>query len=102
MVCQITDVSGARGRNPGLHRSIWFLATFYAVEEISHVIDSTVAVAVLGENGILVPGHIFTMNSKSATIDLQRRLRAAELQSATIDRGIHHSFVEDIKPRVPE
>src|SRR5690348_13923365 len=102
MKCQVTDVSGARRRDPGFHGGVWFRATLDAVEEIFQVIDGAIPVAASGDNGILFSGHALPVNAEPAAVDLQRRIRAAEFEPAIIDRRIHHSLVHHIEARVAE
>src|SRR5215831_16385119 len=89
-------------RNPGLYRSIWLFPTLHATKEVFHMIDGAVAVAVLGQGGILISRCVFPVDAKPAAVDLQRCLRTAELQVAIIDRGSHHSLVHDVEAGVTE
>src|SRR5438270_253221 len=85
------------GRNSGFYWRVGFFASLDALEEILHVIDGAVPIALCAEDRILVPGHVLTIHSESAAVDLQRCVSAPELQTSVIDRGAHHPLIYDIK-----
>src|SRR6266496_5291373 len=84
-------------RNSGLYRCIRFFSTLDAIEEVFHVINGAVAVAVRRDNRILVPWRAFTIDAESTTSKLQGRVSAAELEAAVVDRRTHHSLIHHIK-----
>src|SRR4051812_606624 len=80
-------MASASGSNPGFYRSIRFFAALNAREEIFHVIDGPVPIALCAEDRILVPGHVLPINSESAAVNLQCCVGAPELQTSVIDRS---------------
>src|SRR5579863_1472810 len=99
-VRQIGDVARAGGCDSGFHRRIWFFAGSYALKEIAHVVDGSIAEAVGFEYRIIFSLHTFVIDAESAAIDLQRCLRAAEFQAAIVDGRGHHALVNDIESRI--
>src|SRR6185312_14418407 len=95
-------MAGASGRNPGFNWSIWFFAALDALKEIRHVIDGAVAIALCAEDRILVTRNVLAIDSKSAAVDLQRRICSAELKTAIIDGGTHHSLIKHVEAGIPK
>src|SRR5262249_25972406 len=85
VVGEIGDVAGVCGRDSGLDGCIWLFATLDAGEKILHMIDGAVAVAACAENRILFSRYAFAVHRKSATMDLERCLRAAEFKAAIVN-----------------
>src|SRR6185312_3229315 len=95
-------MAGTSRRDAGFYWGIRFFARLYALEEIFHVVDGTVAITASAQNWVLILGYVFAVQGESAAINLQGRICATELKSATVDRGTHHSLIHDIKTRISE
>src|SRR5207253_6334970 len=85
-VSVVADVSGTRRGYAGLYGRIRVLSRLDALEEILHVRDGAVAEIPFREHRVLIFAGTLAIESEAATIDLQRRIRPAELDSTIIDR----------------
>src|SRR3954451_11466658 len=100
--CIISDLACSRGRNSRLYWSVRLLSALHAFEEILHVRNGAVTIAVFAQHGILIPLHSLAMHGEAAAIDLQCRVAPAEFKSSIIDGRIHHAFVHHIEARIAE
>src|SRR5579863_6906912 len=106
MIGQVPEVAGTRGCDAGFDRRRGLLPRLDALEEILHMSDRAVAKALFRQHWVLrtfpaLPDAL-AIKPKAATIDLQSRLRSAELEAAIIDRRIHHAFIHHIKTGIAE
>src|SRR5579872_7167525 len=102
MVRQVANVTGACSSHPGFYWRIRLLTALDAVKEVCHVIDRAVAKAVFRQYWILFAGNAFAVNGEFSSVDFQRSLGPAELQSSVVDRRTHHAFVDNIESRIAE
>jgi hypothetical protein len=100
VVRQIGDMPSARSSYSRLHRSVRLLARPDAIEKVLHVSDGAVAKTFGAHHWILFPSHAFVIHAESAAIDLQRRVRPAELQPAIINRSRHHPLSRPHRSRI--
>src|SRR5437868_1138446 len=83
--CKVSNLSRTSRRNARLHRCIRFFAALHAVEKVLHVVDGAVAIALLIQDGIVIPRHAFAVDGEPSAIDLQGCVGAAELKAAIVD-----------------
>ncbi len=98
---EIANLPGAGAGDSGFYRGIRFLARFDAVEEIAHVVDSSVLETSLGENGIAF-AHALAINFEAATGEFEGSFRTAELKTSIVNRRNHSSFVANLEAAIAE
>ena len=91
-------MAGACGGDSSFDGRVRFLARLDAGKEIRHVVDRSVAEALLTENGILPGLQALAVNTEAVAIDFQRGLGAAKLKAAVVNGGAHHALVHHIPP----
>src|SRR5260370_23241562 len=102
LVGEVADVAGTRGGDPGFYRRGRLFPGLDALEEILHVRNRAVAEVVCREDRILPLIDPLAMDGEAIAIKLQSGFRPAEFKAATVDRGVHHSLVDDVKAGVAE
>src|SRR5690242_1579714 len=99
-ISQIRDMSRARRADSGFHRRVWLLARSHALKKIPHVVDRPVLITLRLHHRIHSFRNALMEYAKSVPVELQRRIRSAELQPAVVDGRAHHPLVHHIESRI--